>query len=718
MSSGEAYTEYLRAAERKLGRRIHGMLERLRLEELSGYDEQSVYEESLLTREVRRYFEQFAPQETEGEGDQTVPCHDLSLLRAYEAFGLDDFEKMCVELAVLGEINPYFEKLSIYMNNDWNSGYLTADTAIKLYAPECGEAVELCRYFAEGSRLMTYFLKAVEQEGKSRVRWGLLCRPALYRLLFSTEEAGADIGFFARFQKAGGELFVHPENPIFSRLDGIRSRAEKGKTTSGQGETGRGPGQDGDVVYLSASDETGTALVGGYAGSRGHEVCFFDIRRFAYLLAANRLPEGPADICRGICLWLAAEDGWFCLHGLDQNFRDKEQNRQLAAYVLRQLRGQTELLFVTGGEQIPVAEHEPGIWTFEAEDGWEGLKDPDSLKLWQWQAKRYPVDEKAGLEVFAASYRFTEPQIGRILARADRLRLLEGVSCIRRGDLKKSCIRETQESGNRLVTHLDTECQWDDLVLPEKAKGQLRAACSRILHRERVYGEWGFGRKLAYGKGVSMLFSGPPGTGKTMAAGIIANQLGKTLYRVDLSAVSSKYIGETEKNLNSVFETAGKGQGVLFFDEADVLFGRRTEIGNSHDKHSNMEAAYLLQRMEEYEGIVILATNYIQNIDDAFKRRLSFRIDFLLPDAENRKILWQKAFPEQARFEGTPDYDFLAGQFELSGSQIKSIALQAAFFAAEAGGGISMREIIRALLMEFDKTGKRVTHEDLKEYNI
>ncbi len=115
---------------------------------------------------------------------------------------------------------------------------------------------------------------------------------------------------------------------------------------------------------------------------------------------------------------------------------------------------------------------------------------------------------------------------------------------------------------------------------------------------------------------------------------------------------------------------------------------------------------------------MILATNYVQTIDDAFKRRLSFRIDFLLPDAENRKILWQKAFPEQARFEGTPDYDFLAGQFELSGSQIKSIALQAAFFAAEAGGGISMREIIRALLMEFDKTGKRVTHEDLKEYNI
>ncbi|MDE6759727.1 MAG: ATP-binding protein [Lachnospiraceae bacterium] len=215
-----------------------------------------------------------------------------------------------------------------------------------------------------------------------------------------------------------------------------------------------------------------------------------------------------------------------------------------------------------------------------------------------------------------------------------------------------------------------------------------------------------------------MIFSGPPGTGKTMSAGITADFLGTTLYRVDLAAVVSKYIGETEKNLNAVFEAVKKGQGVLFFDEADVLFNKRVEVQNSNDRHSNMEAAYLLQKMEEYEGVVILATNYIQNIDEAFKRRIQFLIEFPFPDEDCRKRIWETVFPEQIRFDEIPDYNFLAKQFELSGSYIKNIALQAAFFAADAGKGICMEHIIKALLLEIRKTGKRISREDLKEYHM
>lgn len=716
MSSGEVQAEYLRKVEWRLGKKIHCLLEKLRTDELFGSGGQAVYEESLLTHEVKKYFETFVLQEdkeTEKElsGRNPVSGGNIPLFRAYEAFALDDFEKMCVELAVLGEINPYFEKFYIYMNNDWNSGYLTADTAVKLYAPECEgtAALEFCQYFTEGSRLMIYFLKAVKQEGKSRVRWGLSCRTALYDFLFAGETLRTDVGFFMRCQKAGGESCHYPDKPLFDRLDIIREGTRTAQAAGAADETGA-------VIYLPASDESGTELAGSYAGNRGYAICFLNMRRFAYLLDKNRLEEDFTDICRGICLKLAAEKGWLCLHGLDEDFLGTEQNRQLMAYVLRLFRGQTALLFITGGEHILGADDAQGVWTFSMENSGTEKQRPGSLAFWQCQAERYQLDSQADLEVFASAYSFTRPQISRILERADRRRLLEGACCIRREDLKESCICETCGEGNSLVTSMDTECQWDDLVLPEKQKNQLQIAYSRILYRERVYREWGFGRKMTYGKGVSMLFSGPPGTGKTMAAGIIANQLGKTLYRIDLSAVASKYIGETEKNLNMVFDTGQKGQGVLFFDEADVLFGRRSEIGNSNDKHSNMEAAYLLQKMEEYEGIVILATNYMQNIDDAFKRRISFRINFLLPDMEHRKILWQKAFPEQARLDEAPDYDFLARQFELSGSQIKNIALQAAFFAAEAEKGIGMKEIVKALLIEFDKTGKRVTQKDLQEY--
>ncbi|MDE6433955.1 MAG: ATP-binding protein [Lachnospiraceae bacterium] len=215
-----------------------------------------------------------------------------------------------------------------------------------------------------------------------------------------------------------------------------------------------------------------------------------------------------------------------------------------------------------------------------------------------------------------------------------------------------------------------------------------------------------------------MIFSGPPGTGKTMSAGIIADYFGTSLYRVDLAAVVSKYIGETEKNLNAVFEAVKRGQGVLFFDEADVLFGKRTEVKDANDKHSNMETAYLLQKIEEYEGIVILATNYMQNIDEAFKRRIQYFIEFPFPDVDCRRRLWEKVFPEQMEFEEVPDYEFLAANFELSGSHIKNIAVQAAFFAADEKKGVNMEHIMKALQIEVRKMGKRISREDLHQYYI
>ena len=256
---------------------------------------------------------------------------------------------------------------------------------------------------------------------------------------------------------------------------------------------------------------------------------------------------------------------------------------------------------------------------------------------------------------------------------------------------------------------------WEDIVLPEELIQNLKMACNYVKYCQKVYGQWGFNRIFAYGKGVSMVFSGAPGTGKTMAAQVIAREMGMELYRINLAAIVSKYIGETEKNLNEVFEQAKQSQVVLLFDEADVLFSKRTEVRDSHDKHSNMEIAFLLQKMEEYEGVSILTTNFFKNFDEAFRRRMTFIMDFPFPDAEYRRQIWQKAVPEQLPAEEL-DFDYLSETFALSGSNIKNIVRHSAFLAAAGDCAVGMEQILAAVKNEYAKLGKILTAEEAGEY--
>ena len=223
---------------------------------------------------------------------------------------------------------------------------------------------------------------------------------------------------------------------------------------------------------------------------------------------------------------------------------------------------------------------------------------------------------------------------------------------------------------------------WDQIVLPADSIAQLREICAQVVQRHRVLDEWGFARTQSLGKGVSALFAGPSGTGKTMAAEIIARELGLDLYKIDLSGVVSKYIGETEKNLERIFAAAENANAILFFDEADALFGKRSEVRDSHDRYANIEIAYLLQRMEQYEGVAILATNLRQNMDEAFVRRLQFVVEFPFPDEEQRARIWPLLFPAEAERSPDIDFDMLARQFRVTGGSIKNIVLGAAFLAA------------------------------------
>lgn len=274
------------------------------------------------------------------------------------------------------------------------------------------------------------------------------------------------------------------------------------------------------------------------------------------------------------------------------------------------------------------------------------------------------------------------------------------------------------QSGYDLATlarKIEPTYTWDDIVLPQDTIAHLREMCQWVSFRHRVLGEWGFNKKLSIGKGINALFAGPSGTGKTMAAEIIASELGLDLYKIDLAGVVSKYIGETEKNLDRIFYAAENANAILFFDEADALFGKRSAVRDSHDRYANIEISYLLQKMEEYEGIAILASNLRQNLDESFVRRMAFTVHFPFPDDASRQRIWAGIWPSEIPLADDLNFGLLAHQFKLSGGNIKNIALAAAFLAAKDGGPVKvkMAHLLKATRREYQKMGKNLSEAEL-----
>ncbi|MBC6451852.1 MAG: ATP-binding protein [Hormoscilla sp. SP5CHS1] len=275
-----------------------------------------------------------------------------------------------------------------------------------------------------------------------------------------------------------------------------------------------------------------------------------------------------------------------------------------------------------------------------------------------------------------------------------------------------NCLQSTRPELENLAQRIEVKASWEDIVLPEEETKLLHQIANQVRQRGKVYEEWGFHRRMNRGKGISALFAGESGTGKTMAAEVIATDLRLHLYRIDLATVVSKYIGETEKNLRRLFDAAEDGGAILFFDEADALFGKRSEVKDAHDRHANIEIDYLLQRLEAYRGLAILATNLKSSLDRAFLRRLRFIVNFPAPGVGERKRMWSKVFPPETPTEGL-DLNRLT-RFNLTGGNIHNIALNAAFMAAEAGTPVTMKWVLAAARMELRKLERPINEADFR----
>jgi hypothetical protein len=335
---------------------------------------------------------------------------------------------------------------------------------------------------------------------------------------------------------------------------------------------------------------------------------------------------------------------------------------------------------------------------------------PTPSTTYQRWATALGSDLPAGDEALdvAEQFAFGPRSIQRAAAVARQQATAEGRH-VAAPDLVQASRRQAGSALDDLARRIEPRYDWDDIVLPADLSDQLHEIAGQVGRRYQVYERWGFGAKHARGRGITVLFAGPSGTGKTMAAEVLANDLGLDLYRIDLAGVVSKYIGETEKNLRRLFDAAERTGSVLLFDEADALFGKRTEVRDSHDRYANIEINYLLQRMEDYRGLAILATNMRSLLDHAFLRRLRFILDFPFPDRAGRRAIWARVFPPEAAAD--IDADALS-RLEVAGGSIRSIAINAAFFAAEDGDAIGMDHVMRAARREYSKIDKLVVESE------
>lgn len=338
---------------------------------------------------------------------------------------------------------------------------------------------------------------------------------------------------------------------------------------------------------------------------------------------------------------------------------------------------------------------------------------------WRHYAEKFNLDDDVDLFEMTNKFLFTPGKVFDALKDAKKLTAMEKKDRIPRSLLFKGCNNQMSSELSQKATRVEAKFGFDDIVMNDDQRETIMHAIEQMNFKKQVYDEWNYTKKYPYGRGLTVLLFGAPGTGKSMMAQVLAHELNLELYRVDISKVVDKYVGETEKSLSMIFREAKKCNVVLFFDECDTIFAKRSDDGGSNQASANNKTALLLQEMEAYDGVCVLATNYKHNIDPAFFRRMKYIVEFQFPNPDTREMLWRTTVPKTTPLDEDVDFRFLAEKFEFAGGNIKNCILNAAFLAAAdetAGGLVCMRHYLRAIKYEYVKTGKVFTRADFEPY--
>ncbi|WP_157729518.1 ATP-binding protein [Tumebacillus algifaecis] len=622
----------------------------------------------------------------------------LPLPYVADVFQLSGLEQQILLVCLAVEVHRKYEKLYAYLQDDVTAKSPTVDLILKLLCTTPEEMMAVIEQLSPNGTLVSYFLKADDGAQDTLLSNKLRLDPRMIRFLLQNGDYDEEL--------AGCAVCFDPDTALPPlRWEGeVQERLRRFVDTSRY--------ESALLFLISGNPGSGKRLqVCHLAQHLGRKLVLVNLREA--LQQERPLIDILLRAVREAKLQQAAL-GFSNVHVLLEG--EEALQRKHIFWLKGALDRFQGLVFLLSETPWKAAELRQGHVFIDL-----ALQTPPDLvrkKVWEEASATYPVAADLDWRAVAGKFRFTIGQIEQSLraAQANAHWKVDSDAPIDLASLYQACYAQVQHNLEKKAVRISPRYTFDQLILPDEQKDNLKNACNQMKFRSIVYGEWGFDRKLSYGKGLSMLFAGPPGTGKTMSAEVIANELHLEIYKIDLSQVISKYIGETEKNLQAIFAEAQLSSAILFFDEADALFGKRSEVKDSHDKYANVETAYLLQKMEEYEGITILASNFQQNMDEAFMRRINYVIKFPFPDAEHREMIWRGTFPKETPLDDDLDFRYLADKFQFAGGNIKNIVISAAFLAVETGSPVGMKHIIRAIKHELGKTGKLLLKHELDEF--
>lgn len=615
----------------------------------------------------------------------------LPITHVAQAFRLSSFERNVLIACAAPDIDLRFESFFAYVQNDVTRKRPATDLLLKLYAGQGWARIQHRNAFLAGSALLIGGLLTPADESTSLLArtW----RVDEHIAQFLLDGAGVE----PRLHSFCKILRTTKFAPLLLPPDLLRDLANAATVACEEG---------GVFIFSGPSGSGRRSIAEALSGDHRHPLLVADLAH----IHSSTLPL--AEILRLLFREATLHAAHLYLANAQSLLVDKGPSPSLAT-LGTELQSYSRAVFLGTDEHAAQFKRViPSARVFE-------LPIPSAehrATFWDLATRKAGIDSSVDAQEMANKFALTGGQIHSACQNAAAIARLRSDGEPTAVDLDAAARLESHHGLGKFAQKIALSQSWNDLVLSIRALQQLRAAASAYRHRNLVYSDWGFGQRLAMGKGLNVLFWGPSGTGKTMAAGVLARELGLDMYKIDLSSVVSKYIGETEKQLNIIFREAQSSNAILFFDEADALFGKRSEVKDAHDRYANVETAYLLQKMEEYEGVCILTTNFRKNVDDAFARRMHHVVEFTFPDSALRLQIWQGIFHERTQLAPDVDLAFLARQFELAGGNIRNVALAAAFLAAEEKSAISMPHLILATARELQKLGKLPSPSDFRHY--